>query len=86
MQDLDRLAADMHADIDEFARMALDNKDAEDREAAIRVAMEEHLVGRLADHGFKGDRDTMRSVLAIDIVLNAQGLVSWLARLERQNG
>ena len=86
VRDLDRLAADMHADIDEFAKMALENRDAEDREAMIRAAMEEHLVGRLVEHGFKGDRDTMRSVLAIDIVLNAQGLVSWLERLERQNG
>ena len=75
VRDLDRLAADMHADIDEFARMALENRDAEDREAVIRAAMEEHLVGRLVEHGFKGDRDTMRSVLALDIVLNAQGLV-----------
>ena len=86
VRDLERLAADMHAGIDAFASLALDNRDAPDRGAAIEAAMDDHLSTRLAEHGFKGDRDAMRSVLEADLVLNSQGLVSWLERLERTNG
>ena len=86
VRDLERLAADMHAGIDAFASLALDNRDAPDRGAAIEAAMDDHLSTRLAEHGFKGDRDAMRSVLEADLVLNSQGLVSWLERLERIDG
>ncbi len=86
VRDLDRLAADMHAGIDAFVAIALDNKDADDRGAAIEQAMDSYLSTRLMEHGFKGDRDAIWSVLEIDIVLNSQGLVSWLQRLEKQNG
>ena len=86
VRDLERLATDMHAGIDAFASLALDNKDAPDRGAAIEAAMDDYLSTRLTEHGFKGDRDAMRSVLEADLVLNSQGLVSWLERLERTNG
>ena len=48
--------------------------------------MDEYLSTRLRAHGFQGDRDAIWSALNIDIVLNAQGLVAWLERLERHNG
>lgn len=86
VRELDRLAADMHAGIDAFVEIALRHKDDADRGARIRQAMDDHLSSRLIAHGFKGDRDAIWSVLEIDIVLNAQGLVSWLERLERQDG
>ena len=83
---LDRLAADMHAGIDAFADLAMAHKDDEDRDATIQAALDEHLSTRLVEHGFKGDREAIWSVLNIDIVLNAQGLVAWLERLERHGG
>jgi hypothetical protein len=76
----------MHAGIDAYVELALAHKDDEDREARIQDAMDEYLSARLIDHGFKGDRDAIWSVLNIDIVLNAQGLVAWLERQERHNG
>ena len=86
VRDLDRLAADMHAGIDAYVAIALEHQDREDRGAAIQDAMYEHLSTRLIEHGFKGDRDAIWSVLEIDIVLNSQGLVSWLQRQEKTNG
>ena len=84
--DLERLAADMHARIDGFAALALAHKDDADRGHKIERALGDYLSTMLIEHGFKGDRDATRSLLEGDIVLNAQGLVSWLERLERQNG
>ncbi len=86
VRDLDRLAADMHAGIDAYVALALANKDVEDRGAAIQEAMDNYLSTRLIEHGFKGDRDAIWSVLEVDIVLNSQGLESWLQRLEKMNG
>ena len=82
--ELERLAQDMHAEIDAFAAMALEHQPAENRLALIETSMFEHLAARLDEHGFKGDRDAMWSVLEIDVVLNSAGLVSWLQRLEKK--
>ncbi len=84
--DLERLAADMHADIDAYVELALANKGEDHRGAKIRRAMGEHLTRRALEHGFEGERDALLSILSIDIVLNAQGLVSWLERLEKNDG
>ncbi len=86
VRDLDRLAADMHHGIDAYAQMARDHRHAPDRAAALERAMEEYLSRRLLAHGYKGDRDRIRAILDIDIVLNAQGLVSYLERLEKSDG
>jgi glyoxylase-like metal-dependent hydrolase (beta-lactamase superfamily II) len=86
VRDLQRLAADMHAGIDDYVEMALANQAEPDRGEHIQQAMDDYLSGRLVEHGFKGDRDAIWSLLEIDIVLNAQGLVSWLQRLEKNNG
>ena len=80
---LDRLAADMHSGIDAYERMALDCRDAENRETALEAAMYGYLSKRLREHGFKGDDDTMRSILDIDVTLNAAGLAAWLNRLDK---
>lgn len=81
--DLARLAADMHAGIDAYEQMALDCRDVNDRGQAIEEAMRNYLSTRLVAHGFKGDGDAIRSVIDIDVVLNAAGLVSWLERMDR---
>ena len=84
VRDLDRLAADMHAGIDAYAEMALANRDADDLQAAIEPPMADYLMTRARAHGFQGDDAALQSILEIDILLNSQGLVSWLQRLKRQ--
>lgn len=84
VRNLDRLTADMHAGIDAYRQMALSCRDAEDLQAAILPRMSEYLKGRAREHGFQGDAAELQSILEIDILLNTQGLVSWLQRLKKQ--
>lgn len=84
VRNLDRLAADMHSGIDAFENMALENRGAENRLEVIESAMYEYLATRLIEHGFKGNRDAIRSVIDIDVTLNSAGLVAWLERLEKR--
>ncbi len=82
--DLARLAADMHVGIDAYVKMALEQQDNDDPLPAILSAMYDYLSTRLIAHGYKGDDGAMRSMLEIDVVLNAQGLMSWLQRQKKQ--
>jgi glyoxylase-like metal-dependent hydrolase (beta-lactamase superfamily II) len=82
--ELERLAADMHTGIDAYVEMALEQQDNDDPLPAIQSAMYEYLSTRLIAHGYKGDDSAMWSVLDIDVVLNAQGLISWLQRQKKQ--
>ncbi len=85
VRNLDRLASDMHAGIDAYEQMALDCRDADNRGDALEAAMFEYLSTRLVEHGFTGGSDAIRSILEIDVVLNAAGLVAWLSRLDRRS-
>ena len=84
--ELDRHAAQMHEDLDAFVEMAMRYKDDPDRDDRILQAMDDYLSVRLMEHGFTGDREALWSILNIDIVLNAQGLVAWLERMEKYSG
>lgn len=84
VRDLERLAADMHAGIDAYVEIALANKEADDMFTGIQAGMDAYLKSRARAHGFKGDDSALQSILEIDIVLNAKGLVSWLQRLKKQ--
>lgn len=81
---LERLAADMHAGIAAYEKMALDCREVENRGEALEAAMYEHLSTRLMDHGFKGGDNAMRAILQVDVTLNAAGLEAWLQRLEKR--
>jgi glyoxylase-like metal-dependent hydrolase (beta-lactamase superfamily II) len=83
VRDLPRLAADMHAGIDAYTQIALACRNAKERGQAIEEAMRSYLSARLVAHGFKGDSEAIRSVIDIDVVLNAAGLVSWLDRQDK---
>lgn len=83
VRDLDRLAADMHAGIDDYAQMALDLRDENNRGHALQLAMHDYLSERVLEHGFKGDADAIRSIIEVDVTLNSAGLVSWLNRLDK---
>ncbi len=78
VRDLNRLAADMHAGIDAYVGMARANANAKNRSKVLQEAMFEYFVDGLTKHGFKGDRDSMWSILNIDVNLNTQGLEVWL--------
>ena len=77
---LAKLAADMHKGIDALVSMALANANAKERTEALQTAVFEHWAEGLSDHGFKADRDTMWSILNIDVKLNTQGIEVWLDR------
>ena len=78
VRDLERLAADMHKGIDAYVAMARSNAQVENRTAVLRQEMFEYFVAGLNEHGFKGDRDMMWSILSLDVNLNVQGIEVWL--------
>jgi glyoxylase-like metal-dependent hydrolase (beta-lactamase superfamily II) len=80
VDDLQRLAADMHQCIDDYVAIALANENATDRPQALEEDMFEYMCGRLRNHGFAGDRDEMWSIMQVDVRLNAMGLGVWLDR------
>lgn len=85
VDELERLAADMHAGIDAYRQIALDAEGAADRQAALETSMFDYLSRRLEAHGFEGDRTAMWPVLEIDVRLNAQGLDVWLTRRAKRS-
>ena len=74
--EIERLAADLHAELDAFVAIA----HAHDGVDAIRDALGAHLRTRLAEHGCSLATDAL---LELDVRLNAQGLVAWRERAAR---
>lgn len=81
---LERLADDMHTCLDAYRDMAMAEIDSDDPYTPIYTTMRALLEERLLKHGWQGERERMHSLLEIDIVLNAQGLLSWLQRLKKK--
>ncbi len=80
VRNLDRLASDMHEGIDAYVAMARKHQYDDNRTESLQTSMFEYFVQKLTEHGYTGDREMMRSVLDIDVDLNAQGLEVWLDR------
>jgi hypothetical protein len=80
VRDVGKLAADLHADIDVFVRIAREAVDQSDRVERMKTLMFDHLSSRLDQHGYRGDETTRHDVLDGDIGLNAAGLSAWLSR------
>jgi glyoxylase-like metal-dependent hydrolase (beta-lactamase superfamily II) len=80
VRNIDKLGADLHADIDAFVRIARSVAEAPDRSLRMQPMLFEHLSARLATHGFTGDAARRHAILDPDIALNAAGLHLWLAR------
>lgn len=78
--EIDRLAVDLHAGIDDFVALARAHAADPDRSETLRTAVFDYFVSRLRRHGFTGDRDRIRSILGLDVMLNSQGLEVWLDR------
>lgn len=77
---VDRLAGQMHAGIDAYVRIAEACEHQDDRPAKLRDSLFAYYEGQLQEHGYTGDAAAIRSVMSIDIDLNAQGLEVWLER------
>ena len=77
---LDRLADDMHRDIDAFVALADRVEHDEDRLASLETGMFEHWWQRLQAHGYEGSRDDAFGIVEMDVKLNSMGLDVWLTR------
>ncbi len=78
--DIDRLARDLHASIDELVRIARLHAAAQDRTQRIRADMFESFNTRLDAHGYTGTLARRHEFIDEDVKLNTQGLEVWLAR------
>ena len=83
VNDVGRLANDMHECLDGFVAIAQRHQDREDRREAIERDLFEFLSERLVAHGYDKGRDAMWSLLQHDMKMNSQGLDAWLSWLER---
>ncbi|MBT8135767.1 MAG: MBL fold metallo-hydrolase [Gammaproteobacteria bacterium] len=83
VENLERLATDLHADIDELVAIAEQHEHCDNRHEHIETAMYRHLCERLDAHGYTGDDEERHRLLDGDIDLNAQGLQVWLDRRRR---
>jgi len=78
--DVERLAADLHVQIDAMVAIARAHADAADRHARIMDDLASLFISRAHGHGCRLDDARVRELLAMDIELNAQGLAVWLDR------
>jgi glyoxylase-like metal-dependent hydrolase (beta-lactamase superfamily II) len=80
-----RLAATLHRDVDEFVAIAEAHADEPDAEEHIRHALHDYLARRLAEHGTQITPRERETWLAMDLNLDAAGLVAWMARRRRKS-
>jgi glyoxylase-like metal-dependent hydrolase (beta-lactamase superfamily II) len=80
VEDVPRLAADLHVQIDAMCAIAREYATAPDRHERMVEALRALYVARAAAHGCRQTADEVESLLHIDIELNAQGLAIWLDR------
>ncbi|MFK2900735.1 MBL fold metallo-hydrolase [Dyella jejuensis] len=78
LEDIERLAADLHDTIDAMVALARALRNSPDRHADLVQGLTELYAQRIADHGWQGDREALLHWLGMDIQLNAQGLGVWL--------
>jgi len=80
VDELERLAGDLHEGIDFYAGLARRAADAGDRAAFISDGLYSFYRSRLQAHGFKGSEVAAHGVLDFDVRLNTMGLEVWLDR------
>ena len=83
VNDVNRLANDMHECLDGFVAVARRHQDRDDRQQAMESDLFEFLYERLVAHGHDRSKDELWSLLQHDMKLNSQGLDAWLSWLER---
>lgn len=80
VDDVERLAADLHAQIDAMVAIALAANGKHDRHAALLEALASLYAERAIAHGWTKGRTVLEELIGMDIELNAQGLEVWLDR------
>jgi len=78
VEDVQRLAADLHVQIAAMVDIAVAANGKPDRHAILLDALTDLYAGRAAAHGWTQGREALRGLLGMDIELNAQGLEVWL--------
>ena len=78
VEEVARLAADLHAQIDAMVALARAAAGQPDRHAALMASLTDLYAERAHAHGWTHGREALRQLLAMDIELNAQGLAIWL--------
>ncbi len=78
--EIDRLGADMHADIDAYVAIARRCAGEPDRAEKIAAELFDYLSQRLDAHGYRDDAALRHQVLDGDVRLTSAGLDAWLAR------
>jgi glyoxylase-like metal-dependent hydrolase (beta-lactamase superfamily II) len=77
---LERLAGDLHSNIDALVAIARRHATDPDRSGRIRQDMFDYFDQRLDAHGYGGDAAARHVLIDADVDLNAQGLEVWLSR------
>jgi glyoxylase-like metal-dependent hydrolase (beta-lactamase superfamily II) len=80
VEGVERLAGDLHAQIDAMVALARAAHGKPDRHAVLMESLTELYAARAAAHGWPHGRDALSHLLGMDIELNAQGLEVWLDR------
>jgi hypothetical protein len=80
VNDLARLARDLHAAVDAYVEIARRHHGKPERGALIRKDMAAWFDAALDRHGYTGNAARRRELIAADIDLNSQGLEVWLDR------
>lgn len=80
VEDVERLAADLHVQIDAMVDLARAVHGKPDRHAVLMESLTDLYAARAAAHGWCHGREALRQLLGMDIELNAQGLEVWLDR------
>lgn len=83
VEDVERLAADLHTQIDAMVSLARDADGAPDRHQRLTAALTMLYAQRAAAHGWRGNHAALTDLLHTDIELNAQGLEVWLDQARR---
>ena len=78
VEDVERLATDLHTQIDAMVALARAATEQPDRHAALMASLTDLYAARAQAHGWTHGREALRELLAMDIELNAQGLAIWL--------
>lgn len=84
--DLERLAGDLHRDIDSYCALADAVGDTEDAAQRLEDGVRSRLYERLDEHGCPGDPAWREHHLSLDIRLNTQGILVWMERRMRASG
>ena len=85
VEDVERLGADLHVQIDAMVELARAADGNPDRHVRLVETLTTLYASRAAAHGWYGGHDALIELLEMDIELNAQGLEVWLDQ-QRHDG